>query len=154
MYEIIEYDLVLDNKLKNELREKKKHKYHTNKLNSTQALVDCFNDIFHLKDKAEEYVCALGLNLDGVVLGAFEISHGTTSESLFSYKAILTRMLLCGADRVVMCHNHCTQRLEPSPEDRETTQKLKDMCETLGIELWDDIIVTKDQHYSMDDEEW
>lgn len=154
MQEIIEYDLILGEGLKNELRVKKRHQYRFEKLNSSRVLVDCFNNIFHLNEMAEEYICALGLNLDNVAIGAFEISHGTKEESLFSIRSILTRILLCGADRVVVCHNHSSQRREPSEDDRKTTEELKEACELLGLELWDDLIVTRDSYYSMDDEEW
>lgn len=154
MSEIIEYDLVLGENCRNELREKKRHKYRFEKLNSSRVLVDCFNKLFHLNEMAEEYICILGLNFDNVVVGAFEISHGTKDESLFSIRSILTRILLCGADRLVICHNHSSQRLQPSEEDKQTTADLKEACELLGIELWDDLIVTKESYYSTKDNEW
>jgi len=55
------------------------------------------------------------------------------------------------ADRaaaVVCCHNHPSGVLDPSPEDREVTLRLKQAGELLGIPLLDHVIFGREGYYS------
>jgi DNA repair protein RadC len=49
---------------------------------------------------------------------------------------------------IVVAHNHPSGRLEPSPEDREITMRLKNAADTLGLAFLDHIIFSREGFYS------
>jgi DNA repair protein RadC len=49
---------------------------------------------------------------------------------------------------VVVAHNHPSGKLDPSPEDREITTRLKEASETLGIVLLDHLVFSREGYYS------
>ena len=55
---------------------------------------------------------------------------------------ILKAAILSNALRIVLVHNHPSGTLEPSPEDQEFTQAVRQACELMGIDLYDHLIVT------------
>ena len=48
----------------------------------------------------------------------------------------------------MVAHNHPSGRLEPSPEDREITNRLKSAADTLGLALLDHIIFSREAFFS------
>jgi len=48
----------------------------------------------------------------------------------------------------IVCHNHPSGNLEPSPEDREVTERLKASGELLGISLLDHVIFGEHGYHS------
>jgi DNA repair protein RadC len=49
---------------------------------------------------------------------------------------------------IIVAHNHPSGRLDPSPEDREITCRLKEAADTLGIALLDHVIFSSEGFYS------
>jgi len=49
---------------------------------------------------------------------------------------------------VIAAHNHSSDNVEQSSEDREITTRLRQAGETLGISLLDHIIFTQNSYYS------
>jgi DNA repair protein RadC len=49
---------------------------------------------------------------------------------------------------VIVAHNHPSGRLDPSPEDREITRRLKEAADTLGIALLDHVIFSSEGYFS------
>ena len=49
---------------------------------------------------------------------------------------------------MIVAHNHPSGRLEPSPEDREITHRLKAAGDTLGLALLDHVIFSSQGYYS------
>lgn len=50
---------------------------------------------------------------------------------------------------VMLFHTHPLGNVNPSEEDVKTTQKMLDICTTLGVGLLDHIIVNEHHHFSM-----
>ena len=42
---------------------------------------------------------------------------------------------------IIAVHNHPSGEIEPSPEDKEITKRLRDSGKILGIELLDHVII-------------
>ena len=57
----------------------------------------------------------------------------------------------CNASSVVLAHNHTSGVALPSQADLDTTQRLKDVLEPLGILLADHIVVADNDFVSMAD---
>jgi DNA repair protein RadC len=56
--------------------------------------------------------------------------------------------LLCNASKIIIAHNHPSNNLNPSQEDLNIYDKLKEGGELLGIKVLDNIIFNKKGFYS------
>lgn len=64
------------------------------------------------------------------------------------------RALLIGGSMIILCHNHPSERAEPTRVDIETSVKLKQAGEMIGIPLIDHIIIGGDSYYSFMEHDW
>ena len=69
---------------------------------------------------------------------------------LISTKDILRTALLSCSDKVILVHNHPSNKLEPSSADRHITNVTNQILNTFNIELLDHIIVTEKEYISME----
>lgn len=99
------------------------------------------NEVFWLKEKAEEYVYMLAFDTKIQMLGVFEISHGTFDSSFVDMKSVFTRALHVGASCIILVHNHPSGNVEPSKDDILVTERMKEAGKLLGIELIDHLII-------------
>lgn len=53
-----------------------------------------------------------------------------------------------GAAGIIICHNHPSQNVAPTDEDKKTTAELKKLLEKLEITLVDHVILAKNRYYS------
>ena len=58
-------------------------------------------------------------------------------------KEVFQHTLRCGANRIILIHNHPSGNPAPSVEDELITQKIKEMADCLEIEFIDHLIVGK-----------
>lgn len=91
------------------------------------------------------------LNRQNRVLGVMTVSSGGTASSVFDLKLVLTGALLANSSSIILCHNHPSGSMRPSPEDDKITQTLKEGAKMVGLKLLDHIILTKDNFYSYQD---
>lgn len=98
-----------------------------------------------------EEVWVLYLNRRNQVTSKMMVTRGTAVGSMFDLKKIVKHALLEDAQGVVMCHNHPSGNLLPSPQDDNITRSLKHACETLDLRFLDHVIVTSAGHYSYHD---
>jgi DNA repair protein RadC len=106
-----------------------------------------------LRTAAEEHFVSVHLNVKSEVIGLHEISHGTLSSSLVHPREVYKAALLANSHAIIVCHNHPSgSRIEPSPEDLETTKQLLRAGRLLGVDLVDHLIVgpgePKNNYYS------
>ena len=74
-------------------------------------------------------------------IGLFEISRGTGDTSVANPREMFIRALLCGANKIILIHNHPSGNPEPSHSDITVTKRVKECGCLLGVELLDHIIV-------------
>ena len=74
--------------------------------------------------------------------------RGSKNCSVVSPDEILRKAILYKAAAIVVCHNHPSDRVEPSQADLQLTSNLKRACSVMSIPLLDHIIVGKDSYYS------
>lgn len=113
-----------------------------------KEIVKICNDLYSLEIMAEEYVYMIALNSKGKILGAFEVSHGIVSASILNGRELMIRALLVGAVGIILLHNHPSGVSEPSKQDFEVFSKVKGICQLMGIEFLDNIIIGHDCFYS------
>ncbi len=124
------------------------------KITYTDAMTDC-KKVFefsvkelHLDKKAEEYVFMFAYDTKKVLIGVFEISHGTINTALLSNREIFMRALLIGAANIILVHNHPSGSILPSQQDRDVCKKIMDAAKLLEIPLDDFIIIGNGEYYS------
>lgn len=87
--------------------------------------------------------CFWRLDLDArnAVVAYELVSIGTLTAALVHPREVFKGALLANAAGVILAHNHPSDDVSPSPEDRETTARLKRAGELLGVPLLDHVIL-------------
>ena len=75
-------------------------------------------------------------------------SKGSATSTTIDPASILRAALLCGAQQIIVVHNHPSGDVSPSRMDITMTRKLKEICELLGVYLTDHIIVGNNSYVS------
>lgn len=108
---------------------------------------------FNINGLTEEYVWMLTLNADGKLTGIFEISHGHLLGTVINIRGIFTRALLINASDIIVAHNHVSGRCEPSRQDIQIYQNLKDAANIMEISVSDCLIIGGRECYSFNEHE-
>lgn len=107
---------------------------------------------YRIANLDHEEVWILLLNRRNEVIKEFRLTSGSSIASVFDTKMIIKRALLEDAQGIVMCHNHPSGSLRPSPQDDNITRKLAEACKTMEIRMIDHVIITTSGFYSYCDE--
>lgn len=137
-------------KYKLELVKEESHKYEV------ETRISCPKDIYEVLTKVcriqcntEEVFILITLNIKNIVTGYFEVHRGTINTSLVHPREVFKRALLNNADSIMVAHNHPSGDPNPSKEDIQITERLKEAGNLLGINLIDHIIVGDDKYISL-----
>lgn len=93
----------------------------------------------------------LVLNRGNVPIGWAKISQGGISGTVVDVRILMKFVIDLLGTSVIVAHNHPSGALRPSTQDLQLTSKLKEGLKMLDIELIDHIILTKDDYYSLAD---
>ncbi len=99
-----------------------------------------------------EEVWIMLLNRRHEVIKEFRLTSGSAVASVFDTKMVIKRALLEDAQGLVMCHNHPSGTLHPSPQDDQITRKLTESCKAMDLRMLDHVIVTVNGYYSYADQ--
>jgi DNA repair protein RadC len=80
------------------------------------------------------------------------ISIGTISEALVHPREVFREAIREAGAAIIIAHNHPSGVLTPSAEDVQTTRRLKEAGEIIGIALLDHVIVSDRAYLSMREE--
>lgn len=145
---VTKYNLKISDSLPKLVKEKSQE-YSGDNISSPKDVVDLMSSVYHLDKMAEEYIYAIGVDTKGKILGVFEIAHGTVNQAISSPRELYIRMLLCGACRMFMVHNHPSGDPRPSSQDIDLTTRINKCSQLLNIPLLDHIIMGDPGYYSM-----
>ena len=98
--------------------------------------------------KKQEHFLTAGLSGSNELLYLDVITIGILNKSLIHPREVFEKAITRSVHSILVCHNHPSGNLSPSPEDREITKRLKETGNILGIPLLDHIIVGSSGHYS------
>ncbi len=98
-----------------------------------------------------EEVWVLLLNRRNQVIKEICLTVGTSVASLFDVRKVIKMALLESAEGVILCHNHPSGGIQPSPQDRQITLELKKGCDFMKLRMLDHVIVTPTRFYSFHD---
>jgi DNA repair protein RadC len=103
-------------------------------------------DMRHLK---EEKILLIMLDSKSKILKDMIISSGTVNSSLLSPREIFLHALKYEAVNIIILHNHPSGDPTPSREDIQTTKRLKEVGNLIGIKLMDHIIIGDNKYISL-----
>ncbi len=98
---------------------------------------------------AKEHVRALYLDVKNRLVREEVISIGGLNSSPLYPREVIRPALLCNAAGIILAHNHPSGDPTPSPCDLEITQRIKDACILLNVELLDHIILGEKGYVSL-----
>lgn len=117
-----------------------------------QSSQDAFKLLYpYVADLNHEEFWVLFLNKRNKVLAHEKISAGGTDSTIVDLKILFLKALQWKAQSLIICHNHPSGNLNPSPQDIDLTKKIKEACKILGFNLLDHIIIANDTYYSFTD---
>lgn len=88
-----------------------------------------------------EHIYAACLSQSMRLLKLVEISRGLATASVFDVKPIIKAALAVDAQGIMLCHNHPSGNMTPSPQDDRITREISDACRILKIRFLDHVIV-------------
>ena len=97
--------------------------------------------------KHEEF-WALYLNQAAALLRMENIGKGGLTSTPADVRLIMKQALELAATAIVICHNHPSGSLNPSQQDIQLTQQVKNAANIMNITLLDHVIIHKDNFYS------
>lgn len=98
----------------------------------------------YLKDVDREYLGVICLNTKNKILNISTAHIGGLNRSVAQPREIFKTAILSNAASIIMFHNHPSGDVNPSKEDEDITQRIRECGNILGIELLDHIIVAYD----------
>ncbi len=104
--------------------------------------------VAHWADRKQERFICCSLNGAHELIAVRVVSVGLVNRTVVHPREVYADPITDRACAVVVAHNHPSGRLEPSPEDREITARLKEAGDTLGIALLDHIIFSRTGYFS------
>lgn len=100
-------------------------------------------------EEDKEHLWVFHLNTRNQIKTLELVSLGTLTTSLAHPREIFTRAVANRSAAIILAHNHPSGDPEPSTQDIEMTENLVKAGSILGIELYDHVIVTKEEYRSL-----
>lgn len=119
-------------------------------LNKVQSGEDLFKKIKKIKiDYNQENLIVFYLNVKCQVKKYEVLFKGGVDACLIDPKTLFRKALLYNTPKIIISHNHPSNNLNPSYEDKELFRKLKDYGNLIDIQVLDSIVFNKTQFHSI-----
>ncbi len=115
-------------------------------ISSSADVVDIFRPYFDSMKYEECWV--LFLSTSNRVVERYRVSQGGITATVVDHRLIIKRALELLTTQIIMVHNHPSGAVDPSREDIELTQKVKNAATLFDIALVDHIIVSSSSYFS------
>lgn len=101
----------------------------------------------------EQFVVAL-LSAKNEMIGLNIVSIGGLSSASVSPREVLKPAILANSAAMILCHNHPSNILDPSPDDIAITRRIISAAEIIGIQVHEHLIINMDdsRYYSFADQ--
>jgi DNA repair protein RadC len=110
-----------------------------------------FREMSDIKKWNKEAFAVFYLNSRSKVISREIISIGILNSVIVHPREIFRTAIIRNANAIIVAHNHPSGNLEPSAEDIEITNKLRQSGDIIGIKLFDHVIVSNEGYYSFSD---
>jgi DNA repair protein RadC len=102
-----------------------------------------------LRDCRQESLWSLMLDQRGRRIELLEIARGGRNTVSVSPAEVFEPALRAGAAQLILIHNHPSGDPEPSPQDRQMTERLRAAGDLLGILVTDHVIIGRSSYSSL-----
>lgn len=109
---------------------------------------DVFPFVRHYADRPQEHFLCVALNGAHEVLSVRVVSIGLVNRTIVHPREVFADPLQERATAVIVAHNHPSGNLEPSKEDIDITERLRQAGALLGISLLDHLVFSSDGYFS------
>lgn len=109
-----------------------------------ENIVKFLNEKYYMNQLNEEYMYVISLNCQMIPLGIFQISHGNWFSTDLKMRELGIFLLLTGAERFIIAHNHPTGNCIPSESDFKITNKMNEFSDLIDIQLIQHFVIGKD----------
>jgi DNA repair protein RadC len=129
--------------------------YNRPTLKAPRDIFNLFSQIDKINKTVDykETAYAIYLNIKLKVLSICLISEGSDLNTVISPKQIAQGAILQNAYGVILVHNHPSEDVNPSDEDRCITHRINECLKLFDIKLLDHIIITSDNFLSFTEED-
>lgn len=118
------------------------------KINGTSDVVN-LKEIEEIRNAVQEYLFFIGLDRSNNLKSLKLMGMGSANIININRKDIIRTALSTFSDRVILVHNHPSNSIKPSVEDKKMTNIMNKLLKVFGIEFLDHIIVTEKEFVSM-----
>ncbi len=123
--------------------------YEVPVIKSPTEVYQAAKQLLALHEEPEEHFCILCLNAKNKIVGVHTISIGSLNASIVHPREVFKAAMLNNASGIICLHNHPSGDPEPSREDIETTRRLVEAGEIMGIKVLDHVIIGEQSYLSM-----
>lgn len=123
--------------------------YEVSVIKSPTEVYQAAKQLLALHEEPEEHFCILCLNAKNKIVGVHTISIGSLNASIVHPREVFKAAMLNNASKIICLHNHPSGDPEPSQEDIETTRRLVEAGEIIGIKVLDHVIIGEQSYLSM-----
>ncbi|MFA5447800.1 MAG: DNA repair protein RadC [Sphaerochaeta sp.] len=110
---------------------------------------DIYPLIRHYATRMQEHFLSICLNGAHEVLSINVCSVGLVNRTIVHPREVFGEAIRQRATAIIVAHNHPSGNLEPSPEDRDVTRRLRQAGELLGIKVLDHLIFCEEGYLSL-----
>ena len=110
-----------------------------------QVAIRVMNEFLSQMDR--ELFCIVNLQADLTPINMNIVSVGSLNEALINPREIFKSAILSNAHSMMLIHNHPSGNLTPSTSDIQTTARMQELGELMGISLVDHIITGRNGNY-------
>lgn len=104
-------------------------------------IVAFLNEKLEMNVLTQEFAYVIAFNYHNVPVGFYELSHGMADECNMNTRDLGIFLLLSGANRFVVAHNHPNGISESSAADVVVTGNLQKLANVLGIEFLQHFVI-------------
>lgn len=119
--------------------------YSKEPMNNPDAAIRVMNEFLSQMDR--ELFCIVNLQADLTPINMNIVSVGSLNEALINPREIFKSAILSNAHSMMLIHNHPSGNLTPSTSDIQTTARMQELGELMGISLVDHIIIGRNGNY-------
>ena len=119
--------------------------YSKEPMNNPDAAIRVMNEFLSQMDR--ELFCIVNLQADLTPINMNIVSVGSLNEALINPREIFKSAILSNAHSMMLIHNHPSGNLTPSTSDIQTTARMQELGELMGISLVDHIITGRNGNY-------
>jgi DNA repair protein RadC len=118
-------------------------------IKSPTEVYQAAKQLLTLHEEPEEHFCILCLNTKNKIVGVHTISIGSLNATIVHPREVFKAAMLNNANGIICLHNHPSGDPKPSREDIETTKRLVEAGEIIGIKVLDHVIIGDGRYISL-----